>query len=492
MKKYYFFRNSIIRVALLIIILTSSINCGVKNREYYTHPNVYIIDQLAHEKIVMLADFSHGYALPYKSLISLLNEWVYKVKSGESKDYNLSLILEADTQEVSNLKMFLLNGNYESLLKFWLPYNTMEWLEFCADLRALDMKINKLDEDKSFPHKINFDLSGGETYNAFDNPKKYQFSKIEGQKFFVDLRDSSASQNIIAYLDKNKNRKAIIFYGSTHLIKNLVHKNVDDSLPDSETIGYYLAHYLKKRYGDDSVLSINQAWISKQMLENSLFSSAVDSDIFVYSNNIPWNKFQPQNYDGFIIRTENLAPCHYLRNIFSRNIIAADIERLQYIKKYLVGALAGRFYNEAKESLELLTGQNFNEIDEWQNWIKKNNYDGIARLDSKEFENYIFDNYYENPTNNKIKLEMYTLGFGPAIMGKQLIPKSEWEENWKAVLRPLKYLNAVGLLWVGTSEEKQKAKSYLATVVGGVKVGEELKPEDYLKLYRKFYGSVNY
>ncbi|MHB8339508.1 MAG: hypothetical protein ACYDEE_18995 [Ignavibacteriaceae bacterium] len=492
MEKSYPFRNSIIRVALLIIIFTTSISCGVKNQKYHTHPNAYIINQLAHEKIVMLADFSHGYALPYKSLISLLNKWIDKVKSGECKDYNLSLILEADTQEVSNLKKFLLNGNYGSLLKFWLPYNTMEWLEFCADLREIDMKINKLNEDKNFTHKIHFDLSGGETYNVFDSPKKYQSSKIEGIKFFVNLRDSLASQNIITYLDKNKNRKAIIFYGGSHLIKNYVHKNVGGVLPDSETKGYYLAHYLKERYGENSVLSINQSPFSKQMLGNSLFPSAMDSDIFVYSNDIQLKKIQPQNYDGFIIRHEKLVQSHDLRNIFSVNIIKADIERMRNIKNHLSSDLAGRYYNEAEESLELLTGQKFNQINEWENWIKKNDYDGIARLDSKEFENYIFDNYYGNPTDNKIKLELYKLGFEPTIMGKQLIPKSEWVKVWKDVLPQIKYLNAVGLLWVGTSEEKQEAKRFLLTVVRGFNHGQKFEPQDYLKLYRKYYDRVNY
>ena len=492
MKKYYFFHNSIIRVALLLIILTSSINCEAKNRKYYTHPNAYIINQLAHGKIVMLADFSHGYALPYKSLISLLNEWIYKVKSGESKDYNLSLILEADTQEVSNLKKFLLNGNYESLLKFWLPYNTMEWLEFCADLRALDMKIDKLDEDKSFSHKIHLDLSGGETYNVFDSPKKYQSSKIVGIKFFVNLRDSLASQNIIAYLDKNKNRKAIIFYGSSHLIKNFVRKNVGGILPDSETKGYYLAHYLKERYGEDSVLSINQSWASKQMLENSLFASAMDSDIFVYSKDIPWKNIQPQNYDGFIIRNENLAQSHDLRNIFSVNIIKADIERMQNIKNHLSGALAERYYNEAKESLELLTSQKFNQIKKWQDWLKQAHYEGMERISSKGFEEDIYNKYYGNPTNYQIKLLLQKLGFGTAIMGSQLLPKPNWEAVWKDVLPKIKYLDAVGLLWVGTENEKNEAQKYLSSVVHGIKVGEKLKPQDYLRLYRTDYEKVNY
>ncbi len=86
----------------------------------------------------------------------------------------------------------------------------------------------------------------------------------------------------------------------------------------------------------------------------------------------------------------------------------------------------------------------------------------------------------------------YLSGFGPEVMGEQLIPESEWNKVWNSVLPRIKYLNSVGLLWVGTSEEKQKAGRYLSTVVGGVRVGEELKPGDYLKLYRKYYDKVDY
>ena len=274
-----------------------------------------------------------------------------------------------------------------------------------------------------------------------------------------------------------------------------MHKNVGDALPESETKGFHLAHYLKEKYGEESILSINQWKAPKQMIENSPFAAAGDSNIFVYSRDITWKNIPSwrwEDFDGFILRKEEQAPAHYLAYIFSKNVLEADISRMLYLEKYLPGALAERYYNEAKESLQMLTGQKFNKIDEWQNWIKKNDYNGGTRLDSKEFENYIFDNYYENPTDNKIKLELYKLGFGPAILSKQLIPKSEWEKVWKDVIPKIKYIDAVGLLWVGTPKEKVEAGKYLLTMVHGFKAGQKFEPQNYLKLYRKFYDRVNY
>ncbi|MCL5030925.1 MAG: hypothetical protein M1480_18110 [Bacteroidetes bacterium] len=494
MEKAYFFRNSITRVALLLIILTSSINCGVKKQKYFTHPNAYLVNQLANKKIIMLADFAHSYPLPYKSLIFLLDKWLEMVKSGESKSDNIVLVLEADTQEVSNLKNFIATGNLTPLIKFWLPYNTLEWIEFCEDLRNISLKVKSFNEQREVP-KIYFDILAGETFNVFDNPEGIKRTREEDAKFFVNIRDSLSAKRIINYLAKNKNKKAIIFYGNMHLIKSNVHKNVGNALPESETKGFYLAHYLIEKFGADSVLSINQWKAPKQMLENSPFAAAGDSNIFVYSRDITWENIPSwrwEDFDGFILRREEQSPAHYLAYIFSKNVIEADISRMQYLEKYLPGALAERYYNEAKESLQMLTGQKFNKISEWQTWFKENNYDGINRLDSKEFEKEIFDRYYNNPADIKTKLLLRELGFGPAIMGTQLLPKLEWESIWKDVLPKIKYLDAVGVLWVGTTKEKIEASKYLLTMVHGFMPGQKFKPQDYLKLYRKYYERVDY
>lgn len=488
----YFLRNSIIIITLGLSILTSSINCGAKNKKYHIHPDAYIIKQLEHEKIIMLADFAHTYALPYKSLVSLLNEWAAKVKRGESRVYNLSLILEADTQEAAKLNEFIATGNWNPFIDYWLPYNTMEWLEFCSDLRLLKQQIDGLNTNKYLSHKISFNIFGGEPFNIFDNPQSLMLSKEEGSKYFVNIRDSLTAKNIIEYLRKNRESKAIIFYGNLHLIKNYVSKNIAGALPDYESYGYYLAHYLKKEFGEDSVLTVNQYSVNEAMIKNSPFAASIDSNIFVYSKDIPWKYLYPENYDGYILRYEKASPAHNLSYIFSKNVIAADIKRMQSIKEYLPGYLAKRYYDKAEESLKLLTGKNYKNIDQWLDRINKNNFDGFIRLDSKEFKEDIFHVYYDNPSDRKTKLMLLELGFGPRLMSSQMIPKADWEKTWREVLPHIKYLNAVGLLWIGTTKEKQKAEKYLFNTVRGVNKGEKLEPQDYLKLFRRDYWKVNY
>jgi hypothetical protein len=479
-------------IILAIVLLGSSINCGTNNKKYHTNPNSYIVDQLANKKIIMLGDFRHGYPLPYKSLIFLLNKWFDKVKDGDSKIYDISLILEADTQEVARLNEFISSGNWTPFIKYWLPYNTMEWFEFCANLRSLKLKLDSLNAAHDLSNKISFDIFGAEAYNIFDNPQILGLSIKEGSKYFVNIRDSLSANNIIKYMGKYKNRKAIIFYGNLHLIKNYVNKNLAVSLPDSESYGYYLAHYLKEAFGEDYVLSINQWIVNRQMIENSPFSAAKDSNIFVYSKEIPWSNLKPKDFDGYILRHELTSPGHNLSYIFSKNIINADIKKMQFIKKYLPGYLAERYYNEAKESFKLLTGKNFDSLNQRQVRITINSFDGFSRLNSKGFRDYIFNEYFGNPADSKIRLLLWELGFGPGIMNTSMISKDEWDGIWKDVLPLIKYLNATGILWVGTPEEKKEADAFLSTYFQGPDSREEMKPQDYLRYYRRYYYKETY
>ena len=66
----------------------------------------------------MRGDFAHSAPLSYKSLISLLNEWFEKVKTGEPKDNNTALVLEADPQQVNKPKELITTGNWKPFLDY--------------------------------------------------------------------------------------------------------------------------------------------------------------------------------------------------------------------------------------------------------------------------------------------------------------------------------------------------------------------------------------
>ena len=490
MRKGYRFINYSIRATLIIIISFLFVSCNHSQQKFYTNPDSYIIDQFANKRVIMLGDFMHYSPVSYESLISLLKEWLVKIQHGKSKDHNIVLILEADTQEVSNLKQFLSTGNWKPLLEYWLPYCSLEWLEFCSNLRAFDNEIRELNERKDF-NKINFDIYGGEYGSIFDSPELLRDSKSEGSKFFINKRDSISAQNVISYLNRHKNYKAVIFYGNLHLIKNYVNKNILGASIDTQIYGYYLAHYLKQEFGERQVLSINQYEVGQQTINKAPFFATNASDIFVYSQYIPWRYIKPENYDAYILRHDKTEiRGHSVAYIFSNNVIDADIKKMQFLKKYFPGYLAEGYYNIAQQSLQLITGKNYNTISQWQNWIKNSNYDGAERLGSKKFENDMYDLYFNSFNNRMIIAKLYLFGIGKEIVSQQLLSKSQRDKLWKESLLKIKFLNEIGIYWVGTKEEKREAQKYLGSFVDRSKYTGVMEPEDYLKLYRKTYENV--
>jgi hypothetical protein len=66
-------QNNYFKISFVILLVAAAIIYLEWDKKYYYNPDSYIIDQLANKKIIMLGDFGHGYPLPFKSLISLLN-----------------------------------------------------------------------------------------------------------------------------------------------------------------------------------------------------------------------------------------------------------------------------------------------------------------------------------------------------------------------------------------------------------------------------------
>jgi len=269
-----------------------------------------------------------------------------------------------------------------------------------------------------------------------------------------------------------------------------VNKNIFGTLFNSEIKGYYLAHYLKEKYGNYSVLTINQYCLIPQELENTHLAVSKCSDIFVYSKNIPLQNVHPMYFDGFILRNEIMTPSYNLRNIFSKNIIKTDIEKIKYFMKYFPGYAAKGYYNRALESLKFLTGEKFSNISEWEKWFAKIDYDGFKRLTSKYFSEQILDEFEHNHSSFELRFQLFNLGMDKRILDTNYILSKDYWENvvWPEKVKSIIYLNAIGIMWVGTAAEMQEAKDYLEKQTPG----KFLFPQDYLQNYRKNHYNVNY
>lgn len=490
--KYYVFLS-----ALVIILFVGISSCEDAHPRYIENPNAYLVSQLAHKRIIMLGDFYHSAPLPYETIMSLLNEWVDEVAAGRSGDRNVVLILEADRQIVNNLKSFISGGDWGILARYWLPYNTLEWFEFCSELRQLHFKIDSLNSVKSaFKDSISLSIFGGEPYNVLDNSELLGLSKAQIAKGFVNLRDSVSAYKVIHYLDSCSSKKAIIFYGLGHLIDKFVHK-ASAVLPPSETGGYYLAYYLKRRFSEDSVLSVAQMPFGRLSHNCWAFPIATHADILVPSRELSKDDFvgfpseiQPGNFDAVITRNEFLIPGHPLCDVFGKEVIKADINRLAYFRKFLPGAIAQVYYDQALNSLELITGKNFHSLVGWKNWLKGTRYDGFKRIDSRAMQDEMFDRFYENTQDVHLREMLYDMGFRPVILNTGWTPtKAYWRETlWPHAIKDIKVNTSIGLLWVGTLKERMRAASYLMIMFGR----PPLKPQSYLKLVRNRYYNAQY
>lgn len=468
--------------------------CGQSHEKYYSNPDVYLVRQLAAKRIVMLADFYHSAPLPFETLTSFLDEWEKEVASGKSSSTKVVLVLEDDKQIVDNLRTFISTGDWKPLVHFWLPYNTMEWLEFCSDLRALCMRIDSVNARRAPGRRIKFGILGGEEYDIFDHPALLRLSKEEGAKEFVSLRDSMSASNIIDYLDSCRDTKAIVFYGLAHLIGKYVHKN-SAFLPESETGGYYLAHYLKRRFGGDSVLTVAQITSGRVNKKCWLYPVAARSDVFVpskelRSKDIDFFGFRPDYFDGFITRRERLIIGHSLGSILSRTVVEADIRRLSFLRGYLPGGLAQRYYNEALESLRFTTGEGFKDPHEWEVWFSKTQYDGFRRISSKSFANQVFNEFYQSAPEEDLRKHLYDLGFPEEILNPDAMQSQDYWKHvlWPQMMKRMKIYESIGLLWVGTPDEKKEAEDYLTKTLGW----PLKKPQDYLKSDRKNFFHADY
>ncbi len=474
----------------LLLISLWLASCWKKEPAFSTHPESKLIKELDHRKIVMLADFRHGQPLSFRSLIFLLDQWIEMLETDKSNQPSLTLVLEWDDEIVGKINKYLETGNLDDFVEFWLPYGSLEMLEFVADLRQIYLKINSLNNELSQNEKIHFEIIGGEVSNLFNDVRLLKQSKHEGVKYFVQKRDSLAANKIIQYLNAHPSQKALVFYGSAHLIKNFVLKNNMNTLKDKDSYGYYLAYYLKHKYGDDSVLSVNQVVLPPQNLLNSPFAKVKDKNIFVYSQNIPWKNLKPENYDAFIIRHEVFIPRHPLYLIFSRRVVESCIKRMKFLEPYLPRYQAKHYYDIALESLKFITGKNFNTIKNWESWYLKNGFDGLERLDSEDFAEFVFRDYYENYKDANTRRRLVMFGFGTGIMAVNNLPeKRYWKEVlWHEVLPGIKLLNSIGINWIGYPDEKEKAKEIIESITKKRFSWED----EYLKFWRKYYCQASY
>jgi hypothetical protein len=418
----------------------------------------------------MLADFQHHSMLPNLSLIETIYKWI----QSSGKNESLTIILEQSENNISALNKFIEKDSIEEMLNNYLEEYTIEDLYLASNLK----KIIKA-------HKTQIKIKGFE--NHFTGEILYTRTEREKELWFVNERDNELAGRIKNYINKNPEEQILIFYGGAHLVDKYISKQpATSNLSEDESYGYFLAHYLKEFYGDEKVITYNQICLTPEFFDDKEIKDYASETFIINSDHLSLKQAGSNYYNWTIVRNQTLklpTPIRYLfcksnlkrfydvwtqnekwNNIYKKNIISWSI----------------------LEAIRLMTGRHFQFIGDYKNWIEKN-ATGLEHISTQEFSEDIFNQLNNNPKSYEIRKMIFALGGGPLFMNTEYIPsKEEWDkELWPLLVNHFKFLNAVGILWIGSVDEKKLAKEFMLNLTQQ----DYSEPEKYLEFwYSRFYN----
>lgn len=475
-------------LAFLIIInlyFLSYSYSQVDSTKFVKNPDKYIAEQIFNKRIVMLADFHrHHSSNSNHTCVSVLNNWLEAAESKQTK-CNLTLILEDSPEDAALIADYIKTGNVDTLIYMMANNGYLEDLEFYSDLKDFSERVIQTSAFKR--NLISFRVKGFEEIGNIA-PLSFGYkTNLERDWWFVTQRDSMISVGITDYLNSNPDEKALVFYGSAHLIKKRAMKeNGLNQLKDDSTYGYYLAYYLKNSFGDN-VHIVSQDSNPAEYLNDSLNMETMQYEFYAKSEDIPWKIVYPENYDAIIFRKRNkLFIPHPLNYLLCRKLTECTISHMKEIENI------DRFKKTvpiAQSFTWLYFGIVFEDAYEFEKWydINKERID-FKTIESKKTENRLFAYSFRDTANISNKFFLGSIGF--ILTNLFPIPDSnKWQkEMWPEMKEHVKFINAVGIYWIGFEDEKVKAKEFLREFSG-----EELESaKEYFRWYRMKYYEYDF
>lgn len=303
-------------ITVIILILLTNQFCYSQNNQQNVI-KLFPIDSLTSltlksletKKIVMLGDAYHGNLYYFKMVIGVLNAWLDKLENNsinKNIPHKLFLFLEIDSISFSNFNQVLEHGISENTLKYSIDMvtkyggwekNSVDIIQFQLMLREILERITEINKTNSI-NKIELVVHGPEGIPPFNYSAiiKMGNEKYQKEKFiwFAKERDRTSSKNIIKLLDNENEFKALIFYGTAHLIRKQIDKAQWSEIPNQEPINeYYLAHFLDEHFGRDKVdiyFPYNSFHTAGNYIEQHLPNND-EPDYIIYCNVIPENPF---------------------------------------------------------------------------------------------------------------------------------------------------------------------------------------------------------
>ena len=466
---------------LILLAALLFISCSTKPQ---ADPYLFLARELDKGKIVMLGESKHQDVIHYFQVVNIIDAWINIHSEQQALPSKLVLILETDSTFANAINSYLDNANDSLLKNDFIPYLTYEDMEFYYKLRKIKLRLNILNNNRT--DKISFEIRGFELSGEDENLLRK--TKSEMEKWFVADRDEYSSSGMIKYMDNNKDCSYLILYGGAHLEDGYANKSKWVTLDKNESYGYYLFYYLKEKYGKDKILTVLLKAEAPDFLKNN-FKEYYNNNAFIIEwKDLPFDLPNNSSYEMVLFQPGIQTYPHLLGYVFSRVVINRLLIKITQLEKFLPGFQAKKFmYGKCLNSIFFITGNKFQNSGEVEKWVSDNkDYNGFERINSEQFKWDLYKVYTASLTYKDAIINLYNFGFTESDFKIPVADSSDWHNRvWPGVIEKVKFINAIGLYWIGYDDEKKIAKRYLE------QYSKEKydNPVDYLKWYRKkFYN----
>jgi hypothetical protein len=497
--KYRIKFNTSVIVFIFVLFIQGISNISAQEKSYNTKPYNFVASEIMSNKIVMVGENGclHHYNLfPYITLSNIIKCWNNEAKEENIHNRTLTLIMEKSPSAVKLIQQYIDNDDLNPFLDKHYDVYSLEDLYLFYKLRELGKEIRN--------NGNMFKIVGFEIDERYKDERFFTTTDEERRIFYGRDRDSLLYANMKAYIKSNPEKNIVLDYGNAHLDEEYGQMTEPTKTYDGK--GYFLAHYLRKEFGEKFV-TIDQSFIDENVafnygndlayLKDKNFLIKKEDTLFV--GKIPFTQLKS---DFIIIKHDGLVGPHFIRDIFSRNTLIRDYNKVSEFeilsKKYNQAfSLKQSEVNNALvsltlQSIKLITGTEFPSVKDFKSYIDSTeNYFYHDRILKEEFSNELLAGLQNNPNDRDYRYMLFSLGLSPWIyLNSNLNPtKEQWDNNyWKNVPSNMNYFDYVGLFWFGNSSEKLRAKKYLSDFTNK----DFTEPAEYLEWYYKNKFNYNF
>ena len=516
------FNGRALRNLCLVILIFCSIGCSrhenpidkIKNSYRADSLNDLILDNLRSKRIVMIGDAAHENGYYMRLVTGALDRWLDQLQKEKARLSNqgetlkrdqpldplpkkLILFIEADSEQTDLIRHYLQTGDITNLLMYVIHGETkwgslpggfsMERIEYFQNLKRIEERVQKLNtQDVSHPY--DFRILGPEGIPPYDF-KKTKDTTVWRQRFrraakgnfeyFVRHRDEVSSSTIRKMLDNNSDYKALVFYGTGHLLRGRQNKATGGgALVGIDTAyGYYLAHYLDQYFSRDSVsifFTVHYPGAQYTRIQE-LEQSTTAPDYRVFCNPNP-----PVQCPLEILNCETTLRVLY--DLMRKNSSGNSEEDQLYSRTYgirLAYQLKRSYLNSREDIQPMLNSLLRFAWDTNRIAIKKR--DGIAKKLIAKFDavqNIIsLNEWIAMPLRDSSRylpmLKIVLTNFPPrglVVYGSEPFANLSLNDSAKSIIKPrakdlIEYF-LVQLLWIGTPDEIKRAQKELQARTG--------------------------